>query len=511
MMSEMLKLTAIEVVAGIKSGAISCEELVSQAYEQIAKNDLNSYITLNKENALETARDVDKRRRGRGEEELERKKLLGVPIAIKDSISTMGIQTTCASNILTGYVPPYDATVIEALKREGAIIIGKTNMDEFCMGTSTETSYYGATKNPHDTTRVPGGSSGGSAVAVSAGEAILALGSDTGGSIRCPASFCGIVGLKPTYGLVSRYGLIAYGNSLEQIGPMAATVADTALLLEVISVKDDRDSTQVKLKNNGGTNTDTDTDTNTNTNTNYCCSWLNLSEINELDGMRIGVPVEFFEGCSREVEKSVWAAIHVFEDSGATYEEISMQNLKYALASYYIIAMSEASSNLARFDGLRYGLRSGTDEDWHTTFSRIRAEGFGAEVKRRIILGTYSLSAGYYGRYYLKALKVRTLIKAEFEKALKTHDILMMPTMPFVAFKLGERIKDPLSLYLADINTVSINLAGVPSISVPCGYVSSDTLPVGLQIVGKHFEEDRILKAAFEYEKLRIKSRKNTL
>ncbi|HUV80019.1 MAG TPA: Asp-tRNA(Asn)/Glu-tRNA(Gln) amidotransferase subunit GatA [Candidatus Bathyarchaeia archaeon] len=473
----------MEVVEGIKSGAISCEELLSKIYERIEKSELNCYITLNKENALETARDVDKIR---GEEGLERKKLLGVPIAIKDSISTKGIQTTCASKILTGYVPPYDAMVIEALKQEGAIIIGKTNMDEFCMGTSTETSYYGATKNPHDLTRVPGGSSGGSAAAVSAGEAIIALGSDTGGSIRCPASFCGIVGLKTTYGFVSRYGLIAYANSLEQIGPMASTVKDTAMLLDVISAKDERDSTQIKIKNNAPMN--------------YCFSWLNgtRSGSEEIKGMRIGVPTDFLEGCSPDVEKSVWDAIHTFEELGATYEEISMRNLKYALASYYLIAMSEASSNLARFDGLRYGLRTGKDEDWHTTFSRIRGEGFGEEVKRRIILGTYALSAGYYGKYYLKALKVRTLIKREFEDALKTHDILAMPTMPFVAFKLGERIKDPLSLYLADVNTVSINLAGVPSISIPCGF--SNNLPIGLQLVGKHFEEDRILKAAFEYE-----------
>jgi len=469
--------TAIGVVEGIKNGSISCEDLLSKIYERIERSKLNCYITLNKDAALEKAVEVDKRR---NEEEYGRKKLLGVPIAIKDSITTTGIQTTCASNILTGYVPPYDAMVIEALKQEGAIIIGKTNMDEFCMGTSTETSYYGPTRNPHDLGRVPGGSSGGSAAAVAAGEAVIALGSDTGGSIRCPASFCGIVGLKPTYGSVSRYGLIAYANSLEQIGPMASTVTDTALLLEVISAKDERDSTQVKLNNNASTN--------------YRCSWLNDKRSDTIKGMKIGVPKEFIEGVSPEVGKAVWDSVHKFEELGATYEEISMQNLKYALASYYILAMSEASSNLARFDGLRYGLRSGKDEDWHSTFSRIRGEGFGEEVKRRIILGTYALSAGYYGKYYLKALKVRTLIKNEFEDALKTHDILAMPTMPFVAFELGERIKDPLSLYLADVNTVSVNLAGVPSISIPCG--SSNELPIGLQLVGKYFDEDVILKAA---------------
>ncbi|NAT10167.1 Asp-tRNA(Asn)/Glu-tRNA(Gln) amidotransferase GatCAB subunit A [ANME-1 cluster archaeon AG-394-G06] len=469
--------TAIGVVEGIKNGSLSCEDLLSKIYERIERSKLNCYITLNKDAALEKAIEVDKRR---NEEEYGRKKLLGVPIAIKDSITTKGIQTTCASYILTGYVPPYDAMVIEALKREGAIIIGKTNMDEFCMGTSTETSYYGPTRNPHDPSRVPGGSSGGSAAAVAAGEAVIALGSDTGGSIRCPASFCGIVGLKPTYGFVSRYGLIAYANSLEQIGPMASSVTDTALLLEVISAKDERDSTQVKLNNNASTN--------------YRCSWLNDGRSDTIKGMKIGVPKEFIEGVSPEVGKAVWDSVHKFEEFGATYEEISMRNLKYALASYYILAMSEASSNLARFDGLRYGLRSGKDEDWHSTFSRIRGEGFGEEVKRRIILGTYALSAGYYGKYYLKALKVRTLIKNEFEDALKTHDILAMPTMPFVAFELGERIKDPLSLYLADVNTVSVNLAGVPSVSIPCG--SSEGLPIGLQLVGKYFDEDVILKAA---------------
>ena len=488
------ELTAITVVERIKSGDVSCEDMVCRIYERIERSELNAFITLNKENAVEKAREVDKRK---NEDEYRRKKLLGVPVAIKDSISTKGIQTTCASKILKGYVPPYDAAVIEALKREGAILIGKTNMDEFCMGTSTETSYYGPTRNPYDIGRVPGGSSGGSAAAIAAGETVLALGSDTGGSIRCPASFCGVVGLKPTYGLVSRYGLIAYANSLEQIGPMSSNVTDTALLLDVISAKDERDTTQakLKLKNNASAN--------------YCFpgrmdaerTFTGSEEIN-VKGMRIGVPKEFIAGVSPAVEKSVWNAVHKLEDSGASVDEISMRglNLKYALASYYIIAMSEASSNLARFDGLRYGLRAGRDEDWHTTFSRIRGKGFGEEVKRRIILGTYALSAGYYGRYYLKALKVRTRIKAEFEDALKKHDILAMPTMPFVAFELGERIKDPLSLYLADVNTVPVNLAGVPSLSIPCGF--SNGLPIGLQLVGKHFEEDTILRAAFVFEQL---------
>ncbi len=471
----MRGLTAVDVVAGIKNGDISCEELISRIYERIDRSELNCYITLNRDEAIEEAIMVD---RNRGA--YRAKKLLGVPVAIKDCISTAGIQTTCASKILTGYVPPYDATVIEALKREGAIIIGKTNMDEFCMGTSTETSYYGPTLNPHDHTRVPGGSSGGSAAAVSAGEAILALGSDTGGSIRCPASFCGVVGLKPTYGLVSRYGLIAYANSLEQIGPLTTNVRDAALLLEVISAKDERDSTQVKIASNSRSN------------------YVFKDGYGDVKGLRIGVCREFLEGVAPEVEEAVWNAIYSFEELGASYEEMSLKYLKYALAAYYIIAMSEASSNLARFDGLRYGLRLDVDADWHTTFSRIRGEGFGEEVKRRIILGTYALSAGYYGRYYLKALKVRTLIKREFDAALRYYDILAMPTMPCVAFKLGERIKDPLSLYLADVNTVPVNLAGLPSISVPCG--ACNGLPVGLQLVSGQFEEDKIINAAIAYE-----------
>jgi aspartyl-tRNA(Asn)/glutamyl-tRNA(Gln) amidotransferase subunit A len=476
-----LSVKAKDVVAGIKTGNISCEELLWKIYERIEKSQLNCFITLNKDDALTQAREVDKKR---SDNDYHNKKLLGVPIAIKDCISTHGIQTTCASKILLGYVPPYNATVVEALKKEGAIIIGKTNMDEFCMGSSTETSYFGTTRNPYDLSRVPGGSSGGSAAALAADETVLALGSDTGGSIRCPASFCGIVGLKPTYGLVSRYGLIAYANSLEQIGPMATNVEDVALLLEVIAAKDDRDSTQINNTTIKRTiNPETD------------------ERVQNGVKVKIGVPREFIEGVSPDVEKSVWNAIHKYEELGRgeggkyVYEEISMPNLnlKHALASYYIIAMSEASSNLARFDGLRYGLRIGKDEDWHTTFSRIRGEGFGEEVKRRIILGTYALSAGYYGKYYLKALKVRTLIKKEFETAFKNVDVLAMPTMPFVAFKIGGK-KDPLSLYLADVNTVPINLAGVPSISIPCGF--SNGLPIGLQLVGRHFEEGKILNVA---------------
>ena len=448
----------------------SAEEMVSALFSKIKKSKLNAYSNLSEDSALERAREFDKTP--------WTGLLAGVPIAIKSSISTEGIETNCSSRILSGYIPPYDATVIERLKGEGAIIVGKTNMDEFAMGTSTETSYFGPTRNPWDIDRVPGGSSGGSAAAVAAGEAPCALGSDTGGSIRCPASFCGIVGLKPTYGLVSRYGLVSYANSLEQIGPLTLSVEDAALVMEVIAGHDPKDSTSVK--SDGG----------------Y------LSGLNGgVQGLVCGVPKEYFgEGVDPEVEKAVWEAISRLEGLGASWREVSLPHTRYALAAYYIIAMSEASSNLARFDGLRYGLRLGADQDWHSTFSEIRAAGFGPEVKRRILLGTYALSAGYYGRYYLKALKVRTLIKQDFERALSAGgaDVLVTPTMPFPAFKIGERIEDPLSLYMADVFTVPINLAGVPAISIPCGF--AEGLPIGLQIIGRHFDEASVLRAARAYE-----------
>ncbi|WP_394357001.1 Asp-tRNA(Asn)/Glu-tRNA(Gln) amidotransferase subunit GatA [Candidatus Methanocrinis natronophilus] len=462
-----------ELQEGLFAGG-SAEEMINSLFEKIRRSRLNAYNHIAEDQALERAREFD-RSPWEGS-------LAGVPIAIKDSISTRGIETNCSSRILSGYVPPYDAHVIERLKEEGAIIIGKTNMDEFAMGTSTETSYFGPTKNPWDLDRVPGGSSGGSAAAVAAGEAPAALGSDTGGSIRGPASFCGIVGIKPTYGLVSRYGLVSYANSLEQIGPLAMDVEDAALVMEAISGHDPRDSTSVKSE--GG----------------Y------LSGLNGgVEGLTFGVPKEYFgegvgEGVDPEVERSVWDAISKLEELGASWKMVSLPHTKYALAAYYIIAMSEASSNLARFDGLRYGLRLGADQDWHSTFSEIRAAGFGPEVKRRILLGTYALSAGYYGRYYLKALKVRTLIKQDFERALSSGgaDLLVTPTMPFPAFKIGERIEDPLSLYMADVFTVPINLAGVPAISLPCGF--ADGLPIGLQIIGRHFDEVSLLRAAKAYE-----------
>jgi aspartyl-tRNA(Asn)/glutamyl-tRNA(Gln) amidotransferase subunit A len=445
----------------------SSEEIVAEYLERIGSSKLNAFITVAKESALARAKEIDS--------EGHDGPLAGIPVAIKDNISTKGVLTTCASKILSGYVPPYDAHVIERLKEAGAIIIGKTNMDEFAMGTSTETSFYGPTRNPWDLDRVPGGSSGGSAAAVAGGEVPLALGSDTGGSVRCPASFCGVVGLKPTYGVISRYGLISYANSLEQIGPFATTVRDVAMLFDVIAGYDARDSTSVDKE------------------VNYSSALKN-----DVRGLKIGVPEEYFgDGTDENVEKAVWNAIHKLEDMGATRTEVKMPHTKYALSAYYIIAMSEASSNLARFDGMRYGLRT-EDSDWHTTFSQVRAAGFGDEVKRRILLGTYALSAGYHDKYYLKALKVRTLIKRDFELAFKDADVLIAPTMPYPAFKLGEKIDDPLSLYLADVDTVPINLAGVPSISVPCGF--SHGLPIGMQVIGKHFDEATILRTAYTFE-----------
>jgi len=444
----------------------SAEEVTAQYLETIGKSKINGYITASAK-ALEQAKKIDA--------EGYNGPLAGVPIAIKDNISVVGLPNSCGSKILEGYIPPFNAHVIEKLLAAGAVILGKTNMDEFAMGSSTETSYFGPTANPWDLERVPGGSSGGSAAVVAAGEAPFALGSDTGGSVRCPAAFCGVVGLKPTYGAVSRYGVVAYANSLEQVGPLANNVADIAVLMDVIAGYDRRDSTSIDSK------------------TEY-----QKALVEDVKGLKIGVPKEFFgEGIHPDVEKAVWNAIHKYEDLGASWEEVSMPHIKYALASYYIIAMSEASSNLARFDGTRYGYRA-SGENWHAMVSKTRAEGFGTEVKRRILLGTYALSAGYHDKYYLKALKVRTLVKQDFDSALSKVDVLMAPTMPNPAFKIGEKIEDPLTLYLSDVNTCPINLAGVPSISVPCGF--TDGLPIGLQIMGKPFDEPAVLRAAHTFE-----------
>ncbi|RLG22828.1 Asp-tRNA(Asn)/Glu-tRNA(Gln) amidotransferase GatCAB subunit A, partial [Methanosarcinales archaeon] len=401
-----------------------CVEVVHRVLDDIEKSPLNDFITVAREQALSVAEQIE-----RNWKEWCDKPLAGIPIAIKDNISTRGIETTCASRILRGYVPPFDATVVERLKNAGAIIVGKTNMDEFGMGTTCEYSFIGPTKNPHDLTRVAGGSSGGSAATVASGEVPVSLGSDTGGSIRCPASFCGCIGLKPTYGAVSRYGLVAYANSLEQIGPLSNTISDLALVFDVIAGWDRRDSTTVNVQ-------------------------MNLKErIESVEGRRIalGIPKELSIPDER-VQKVLWSVIHSFEESGVDYREVSLPHIEYSLPSYYIIAMSEASSNLARFDGMRYGLRT-EDTVWYETFSNVRGMGFGEEVKRRIVLGTFALSKGYQDRYYLKALKVRRVVKMEFERVLNEVDAIITPTMPCQAFRIGE-IKDPLTMYLADVFTV---------------------------------------------------------
>jgi len=477
-MKESRLLSAREIVSRVKSGELKVTEIVESTFDRVSKTEdrLNCYVTILQEEALKRARLLDESA-SKGK---VHGRLFGVPVAVKDNICTKGVRTTCSSRILANFKPVYNATVIERLEREGAVIIGKTNMDEFAMGVSTETSYFGPTRNPWDLTRVPGGSSGGSAAAVAAGEATVALGSDTGGSIRCPASFCSIVGLKPTYGSVSRYGLIAYANSLEQIGPMARDVYDCALLFSVIAGHDPRDSTSVNLKPKDYT--------------------VFLRE--EVKGVKIGAPKEFFgEGTQKVVEETVWKAVHKLEDLGAEYDTCSLPSLEYALAAYYIIAMSEASSNLARYDGLRYGYSEEfTDTDWFTYIAKVRRNGFGPEVRRRIILGTFTLSSGYYNRYYLKALKVRTLIRMDFEKAFKRFDVLAAPTMPTPPFKLGEKIENPLELYMCDIDTVPANLAGLPSISIPCGFTSSG-LPIGLQLIAPPFREDLLFRVAYAFEK----------
>ncbi len=475
-LSDLHKLTAIEVSERIRSGELSAEDYLHSILERIERVEgkINAFVTVVEENALETAREIDRKvQRG---DDLGR--LAGVVVAVKDNICTRGIRTTCSSRMLKRFVPPYDATVIERLKAADAILIGKTNMDEFAMGTTTETSYFGATRNPWDLNKVPGGSSGGSAAAVIAEETTVALGSDTGGSIRCPASYCSVVGLKPTYGLVSRYGLISYANSLEQIGPLTRSVEDCALLLSVISGHDSRDSTSVDLP---------------------AKDYLkNLWD--DMKGIKIGLPREFFgEGVEDAVKDVVLKAIDKLEDLGASCFEISLPMMKYALAAYYIIAMSEASSNLARYDGLRYGYRDENAKgNFDEVFSKNRREGFGAEVRRRIILGTYALSAGYFEQYYIKALKIRTLIRRDFERALKDADMIVGPTMPLLPFNLGERIDDPLKLYMCDILTVPANLTGCPAISIPCGFKNG--LPIGMQIIGRPFDEDTILKVAYAFE-----------
>ena len=409
--------------------------------------------------------------------------LAGTTVAVKDNISTKGVATTCGSDMLADYVPPYSATVVERLTDAGARIVGKTNMDEFGMGTTTETSAFGPTRNPADPERVPGGSSGGSAAAVAAGEADVALGSDTGGSVRCPAAFCGVVGIKPTYGLVSRYGLVAYANSLEQIGPIAPTVAEAAAVLDVIAGPDPND----------GTTRDPNATTDGDVSTDYAAA-----ADGDVEGLTIGVPTELFDGADERVVETVEAAIDDLVAAGATTTTISLPSVEHAVEAYYVIAMSEASSNLARFDGVRYGHRAEADGNWNESFAATREEGFGAEVKRRILLGTYALSAGYHDEYYAKAQDARAWVRQDFEAAFETVDVIASPTMPVLPFELGESLEDPLRMYLADANTTPVNLANLPAISVPAG--EADGLPVGLQLVGPAFEEATVIRAASAVE-----------
>jgi len=476
--SATTKLTATRLNRLFLAGELSAEEIVEAYIERIQAVDgqVGAYLTVTAAEARERARKLDARRKA-GDTDLG--PLAGVPIAIKDNICTQGIRTTCASRILENFVPPYDATVVSRLQAAGAIIIGKTNLDEFAMGSSTENSAFQVTRNPWDLSRVPGGSSGGSAAAVAADLCAAALGSDTGGSIRQPAALCGVVGLKPTYGAVSRYGLVAFASSLDQIGPITKDVADAALLLSVIAGHDRRDSTS---------HPDADR-----------LQRIQLSGDASLSGARVGVPREYFaQGVEPGVRQAVEEAIAKLRELGATVDEVSLPHTEYALDAYYIVATAEASSNLARYDGVRYGLRAEADSLLEM-YLRTRQQGFGLEVKRRIMLGTYALSAGYYDAYYKKAQQVRTLVIRDFEAAFRRFDVLVAPTSPTVAWGLGERVEDPLAMYMADILTLPANLAGLPAISIPCGL--SQGLPVGLQIIGRHFDEPTVLRVAYAYEK----------
>jgi aspartyl-tRNA(Asn)/glutamyl-tRNA(Gln) amidotransferase subunit A len=458
----------------LESREISAKELHESIFTRIdaVENRIRAYVTITREKALEMAELADKKI-AQG----IHKPLSGIPVAVKDNMCTKGIATTCSSRMLSGFVPPYESTVTAKLLENGFVLPGKTNMDEFAMGSSTENSGFHTTCNPWDTTRIPGGSSGGSAAAVAADECIAALGSDTGGSIRQPASFCGVVGLKPTYGRVSRYGLVAFASSLDQIGPITKTITDAAILMNIISGKDSLDSTSAPVEVPDFT------------------SMLGR----EIRGLRIGIPKEYFiEGIDPEVEASVRKSINHLESLGAVPEEISLPHSGYAVAAYYVLATSEASSNLARYDGVKYGFRA-EGKDLLEMYMNTRAQGFGPEVKRRIMLGTYTLSSGYYDAYYKKAQQVRTLIKQDFDNAFRSVDLILTPTSPTPAFRIGEKTDDPLQMYLADIFTISVNLAGVPAISIPCGFTAGG-LPIGLQLIGKHFDEALLLQASYAYE-----------
>ncbi len=474
---QLNELKVVEFIEMVRKKKISVEQVINDIFLHIDRIDqkLNAYLSTNKEGALQEARKID--RMVKEGEKLP--PLAGLPVAVKDIICTKGIETTCASRILQGFIPPYDATVIKKIKDAGAIIIGKTNMDEFGMGSSNENSAYQITLNPWDTNRVPGGSSGGSAVAVAADEALAALGTDTGGSVRLPASFCGVVGMKPTYGRVSRYGVIAYASSLDQVGTLTKSVSDAALMMNIICGYDEKDSTSAKIA---------------------VPDFLTSCQGN-ISNLKFGVPKEYFEkGLNAEVKEAVLKAIEKIADLGGKIEEVSLPNMQYALPAYYLIGMAEASSNLAKFDGIQYGLRIDENNDLEDMYKKTRTAGFGSEVIRRIMLGTYALSSGYYDAYYLKAQKVRTLIKKDFDEVFKKIDLILCPTSPIPAFKIGEKIDDPLTMYLTDAYTMPVNLAGLPGLSINCDFTKNDNLPIGLQIIGRAFEEDKILRTAYNFE-----------
>lgn len=456
---------------------VSVKDVVESVFDRVdaVEDRVKAFVTLTRDRAIEMAANAQNKISSKGSA------LTGIPIAIKDNMCTKGIRTTCSSKMLSNFIPPYESTVTTKLSEQGYVLMGKTNLDEFAMGSSTENSGFHTTKNPWNMERIPGGSSGGSAAAVAADECIAALGSDTGGSIRQPAALCGVVGLKPTYGRVSRYGLVAFASSLDQIGPITKNVMDSAIIMNVISGHDPLDSTSAQID----------------------VPDFTKALGRDIKGVRIGIPKEYFiEGMDRDVEESVRNAIKQLESLGAIPVEVTLPHTGYAVAAYYILATSEASSNLARYDGVKYGFRAsalGGGKDLLETYMNTRAQGFGAEVKRRIMLGTYALSSGYYDAYYKKAQQVRTLIKRDFDEAFKKVDVIVTPTSPTAAFKIGERADDPLQMYLSDIFTISVNLAGVPGISIPCGFTSGN-LPVGLQLIGRHFDEETILRMAYAYE-----------
>lgn len=461
----------------LRAGQVTSRQMTEAVLGRITAVEpaMHAYLRVLRDEAFAQADEIDAQlRKG----DLELTYLTGIPLAVKDVLCTKGIPTTCGSKILQNFIPSYDAAVINKLKRQHAVIIGKTNLDEFAMGSSTENSAFGVTRNPWDPERVPGGSSGGSAAAVAAGEAIAAIGTDTGGSIRQPAAFCGVTGLKPTYGRVSRYGLVAYASSLDQIGPLAKDAFDAAILLQAISGHDPHDATSAAAPVPDYTQ----------------------ALLPDVAGMTIGIPKEYFlKGLHPDIENAVRRAIHTLEQLGARCQEVSLPHTEYGVAAYYIIAPSEASSNLARYDGVKYGQRTVQYADLMDMYTRTRAEGFGAEVLRRIMLGTYALSAGYYDAYYLKAQKVRTLVRRDFEQAFQTVDVIAAPVTPTPPFEIGENINDPLTMYLGDVFTVPVNLAGVTAISVPCGF-TPEGLPIGLQLIGGHFQEAKILRAAYAFQ-----------